>query len=251
MRKTRTLAPWLVTLMFTWVACDDTEPVAPSGEERHANDEHAGHVANDEHAGHGANDHAGHVASDEHAEHAEHAEHVHHEPLPALDAADPRASLHDLPNVFHDPEGNGLAFRDFRGHPTLVAMFYGSCTTVCPLILSDLARIDENVASERLRIAVATFDPERDTPERLRAVRDERGFDASRWKLLRGDEESTRDLAMAIGVQYRKLADGEYAHSALIVLLDGEGRVVTRHEGLGRPLDDVVRQARALMGGAP
>jgi protein SCO1/2 len=130
-------------------------------------------------------------------------------------------------------------------------MFYGSCTTVCPLILHDLARIDEAVGSDRLRVAVATFDPERDTAERLRALRTERDMDAARWKLLRGDEDGTRDLAMSLGIQYRKLPDGEFAHSALIVLLDGEGHVVERHEGLGRPLDAVIARARTLVGGSP
>ncbi|MCB9617043.1 MAG: SCO family protein [Sandaracinus sp.] len=242
----RSKGAWKVALVLALASCGDTNETR-----EHTSAEHAEHAAT-EHAEHAATEHAEHAAA-EHAEHAQHnpAEHAHHEPLPALEAPDPSASLHDLPDVFHDADGHPTTFRDFHGHPTLVAMFYGSCTTVCPLILSDLARIDEGVSSDRLRLAVATFDPERDTPERLRALREERGMDPARWKLLRGDEETTRNLAMAIGVQYRKLSDGEYAHSALLVLLDGEGRLVARHEGLGRPLDGLIAQARALAGATP
>ncbi|MCU0677953.1 MAG: SCO family protein [Myxococcota bacterium] len=241
---------WVLSLAVALAGCDEPAPTAEATEHaEHAEaTEHAEHAEATEHAGHAAetNEHAEHAA-DPHADHAAHD----HEPLPVLEGADPTATLHDLPTVFRDPEDQEVSFRDFRGHPTLVAMFYGSCTTVCPLILHDLARIDEAVASDRLRVAVATFDPERDTAERLRALRTERGMDAARWKLLRGDEDGTRDLAMSLGIQYRKLPDGEFAHSALIVLLDGEGHVVERHEGLGRPLDAVIARARTLVGGSP
>jgi protein SCO1/2 len=228
-------------------ACDRDESAATENEPAEVHAEgHADHAAPaEDHADHAAAEHAEHA--DEHDGHGDHAEHA----LPPLEAADPSATLHDLPSAFTDPDGNTIRFADFDGHPTLVAMFYGSCTTVCPLILTDLQRIDEAVGSPSLRVAIATFDPERDTAERLTALRQERGMDAARWKLLRGDDDAVRDLAMSIGVQYRKLPDGEYAHSALIVLIDGEGHIVHRHEGLGRPLDEIIARARSLAGGEP
>ena len=141
-----------------------------------------------------------------------------------------------------------MRLADLRGGTTLVSMFYGSCTSICPLILTDLANVLEQAGNPALKVVVVTFDPERDTAAKLNELRTERGFDAARWKLLRGDDEATRDLAMALGVQYRRTPDGEFSHSALIVLLDAEGHIVARHEGISQPLGDLVAAARP---GAP
>ncbi|MBK7150658.1 MAG: SCO family protein [Sandaracinaceae bacterium] len=202
-----------------------------------------------EHAGH--DDHEAHpaaqVASGE-GEPSEHAEHEAHEhtALAATEGMDRQATLHDLDAVFTDASGASVRLRDLSGAPALVTMFYGSCTTICPLILTDLARIAEEVGDPSLRVVAATFDPERDTAERLGAITRERGLDPARFRLVRGDEEGTRDLAMALGIQYRRLPNGEFAHSALITLIDAEGHVVTRHEGVGQPLHTIIAQARAL-----
>lgn len=205
--------------------------------------EHAGH---DDHSAHATAEAVGrHGENGEGGEHAEHAAHE-HTALAATEGMDRRATLHDLDVVFTDATGANVRLADLRGRPALITMFYGSCTTVCPLILSDLASIAEQVGDPRLRVIAATFDPERDTAERLRAIAQERNLSPAQWSLLRGDEEGTRDLAMALGIQYRRLPNGEFAHSALITLLDAEGHVATRHEGVGQPLATIVAQARAL-----
>lgn len=213
-----------------------------------------GEDAHENHAAHGGHEgHAATAAGDQPADPAQHAAHgAHaHEPLPALAGADERASLFDLESVFTDADGATVRFADLRGKPTLVAMFYGSCTSICPLILTDLANVLEQANNPQLGVAVVTFDPERDTAENLRALRTERGFDPAKWKLLRGDDEATRDLAMALGVQYRRTPEGEFSHSALIVLLDGEGHIVARHEGVAQPLGELVAAARAAGAAAP
>lgn len=203
-----------------------------------------------EHAGH--EDHEGHTPAPAAAtgegdtsEHAEHAAHE-HAALAVTEGMNRQATLHDLDVVFTDSTGANTRLRDLGGAPALVTMFYGSCTTICPLILTDLARITEEVGNPRLRVLAATFDPERDTAERLGAITRERGLDPARFRLVRGDEEGTRDLAMALGIQYRRLPTGEFAHSALITLIDGEGHVVTRHEGVGQPLHTIIARARSL-----
>jgi protein SCO1 len=43
-----------------------------------------------------------------------------------------------------------------------------------------------------------------------------------------------------LGVKYRKLANGDFAHGSTIVALDGEGREVARTDALGQR-DPVVR----------
>ena len=42
-----------------------------------------------------------------------------------------------------------------------------------------------------------------------------------------------RRTAAVLGVRYRKLANGEFNHSSVLILLDREGRVLARTEKLG------------------
>jgi protein SCO1/2 len=49
-------------------------------------------------------------------------------------------------------------------------------------------------------------------------------------------------------VRYRKLANGEFNHSSMLVLLDGEGRVVARTEKLGAvPDPEFLAKVRATL----
>jgi len=40
-------------------------------------------------------------------------------------------------------------------------------------------------------------------------------------------------VAAVLGIQYRRLANGEYNHSSLIDVLDAQGRIVARSGKLG------------------
>lgn len=160
--------------------------------------------------------------------------HMQHDDMAATAPASD-TSLFQLTSAFTDQNERPFTFESLRGHPTLVVMFYGSCTTVCPILLDDAKSIDAEVDAahrEKLRVLLVTFDPARDTAERLRAMGAEKHFDLSRWSMLRGTDSSVRELSMVLGVQYRKLASGDFSHTALITLLDPEGRIVERVEGL-------------------
>ncbi len=206
--------------------------------------------------------HAGH---DEHAGHAEAAEategsaheghptghatgHEGHTPM-AAGAPASDTSLFQLTTAFTDQAGQSFTFESLRGHPTLVVMFYGSCETVCPILLRDVKAIDDaldDAQRARTRVLLVTFDPENDTAEGLTALASENGYDTSRWSLLRGEEAGIRELSMVLGVQYRRLPDGNYSHSALITLLNPAGEIVERIEGLGADTDAMLAALRAF-----
>lgn len=83
-----------------------------------------------------------------------------------------------------------------------------------------------------VRILLVSFDAARDTPERLRELATARHLDA-RWTLAAADDGDARVLAAALGIKYRKLADGSFSHTSAIVALDGEGRPLARMDRLG------------------
>ena len=62
----------------------------------------------------------------------------------------------------------------------------------------------------------------------LPAMAHERSPDASQWTLARTDPATVRKIAALLKFQYRALPDGEFNHSAELILLDGEGRITAR-----------------------
>jgi protein SCO1/2 len=159
------------------------------------------------------------------------------EPAPAADAAVSGPSLYDLPIELR--EGR---FDAQRGHPVLVAMFYGTCPAACPAMIDDLARVLAD--APETHVVLVSFDAARDTPDRLAELARIHHLDA-RWTLAAADEPNARTLAAAIGLKYRRLPDGAFTHSTAIVALDGDGRVIARTDRLNDH-DALVRSLRTV-----
>jgi len=163
------------------------------------------------------------------------------EPLPPLPAS--TASVYDLPVTVRDRTGAVRRLDTFRGAPVLLTMFYGSCAAACPLLTSDLKRIEQKlspVARERVRVLMVSFDPARDTPNVLERLTTERRMDPARWTLASANDDDARALAGVLGIRYRRLDNGEYFHSSSIVLVDGEGKIRARLDGVGKDVTPIV-----------
>jgi protein SCO1/2 len=151
-------------------------------------------------------------------------------------AALPPDSVYHLTVPLVDQDNYSFALAARHGQPQVISMFYTSCQFVCPMLIDTIrATADKLPEQERARLStlLVSFDPERDTVAVLKSVADQRGLDAARWTLARSDAASVRKLAAALGIQYRLLSNGEYNHSTVLILLDGQGRIVGRSNKLG------------------
>ncbi len=132
----------------------------------------------------------------------------------------------------------------YRGHPTLISMFYGSCPAACPMLITAMqvyeSRLDE-ASQARLRVLLVSFDAARDTPEQLERLSRLHRTDPARWTFSSAREEDARRIAAILGISYRRLPNGDFDHSLLITLLDGEGRIVASTTKL---VGDAAFQAR-------
>jgi protein SCO1 len=172
----------------------------------------------------------------------------------AADAALPGNSVYQFRPALTDQDGHSFDFAAGRGQPVLVSMFYSSCDKVCPMIFETIHQTLQGLPAadrQRLRVVMISFDPARDSVEVLKATAEAHQCDA-RWTLARTDEASARKVAALLGVQYRRLASGEFNHSSTIELLDGEGRIAAR-TGLLAAVDakfvQSIRQALAAPAG--
>jgi len=162
-------------------------------------------------------------------------------------AAEPAASgapLYDLRLTLTTQEGRRVGLDVFRGQPLLISMFYGSCGHACPVLISDIKRLEKQLpeaAQASLRVLLVSFDPDRDTPERLKALAALHNVDPKRWIFASAADPDALSLAAALGIRYAKLPSGAFHHTSLITLLDASGKIVAQSEGLGRDNAALVR----------
>lgn len=172
-----------------------------------------------------------------------------HETLPAGEAIPSGDSLYLLGGTFTKEDGTTVGLERFRGRPVLISMFYASCPQACPMLVADLKRVERAVPPglrERLQVVLVTLDPERDTPEKMRALLEAHQVDLRRWSALRTDPAKVQELAAVLGIRYRFAPGGAIHHSTVIALLDAEGVVVGRLDGLGEPEGPLVEKLLSL-----
>jgi protein SCO1/2 len=176
-----------------------------------------------------------------------HAGHQMGEAMPAGEAT--KASVYDLEGMgLVDHTGKKVRLDLFRGQPVLISMFYGTCTTACPLLVAKVKRLETKLSARAkagTRVVLVSFDPVRDTPASLGKLATVFGIDP-RWRLAQAPEDSVRNLAAALGIRYRFLSDGSLNHSSVLTLLDASGTVAARIEGLDAPDDAIVEKLETL-----
>ncbi len=182
-----------------------------------------------------------------------HEGHGEHREIPGDTPAAGR-SLYQLPGAWTDQNGRPFTLASLRGSPVLLVLFYGTCDSVCPVIVRDTKKVEAMLPERdraRTRFVLVTIDPLVDTPERLLAYARKNELDLSRWTLLNGPPEQVRVLANVIGFKYRPTGTGQYSHTIRITVLDQEGVVVDHADGLQRPLEPVAARVSALLAQAP
>jgi len=131
----------------------------------------------------------------------------------------------DLP----DADGKRRTLADFKGKVTLVFFGFTHCPDVCPTTMIELAEVKKALGADGARVqgVFITVDPERDTPELLRAYVN--NFDPS-FVALRGSPEETAALAKQFKIFYAKVpgkTEGNYTidHTAASFVFDPKGQI--------------------------
>jgi protein SCO1 len=128
-----------------------------------------------------------------------------------------------------DQNGQVRSLKDFKGK--LVVMFFGytQCPDVCPTSLSELAEAKKLLGpdGDKLQVLFVTVDPERDTPEVLKAYM--ANFDPG-FLALRGTPEQLATMAKDFKTYYKKVegkTPTSYSmdHSAASLVYDTQGRL--------------------------
>lgn len=144
------------------------------------------------------------------------------------------ASLYQFHDLLTDQNGKTIMLHQLEGKYIVVAMFYATCTAICPRIAAEMLRLEKSLsASQRskTRFVMISFDHERDNAAALQKFITKMRLTDS-FTLLTAKPDTIREISAALGISYKKLDDGEYSHSSMFTLLSPQGEIILQHAGL-------------------
>lgn len=159
---------------------------------------------------------------------------------PAFNAIDLTGANYAQDFALTDPNGQTRSLKDFKGKVVVVFFGFTQCPDVCPATMAELAEVKRQLGpdGDRLQGVFITVDPERDTPELLKAYMG--NFDPS-FVALSTPVDKLPALAKDYKLYYKKVegkTPGSYTmdHSAGSYVYDTQGRLrlYTRY-GTGVP----------------
>ncbi len=150
--------------------------------------------------------------------------------------AEGNPSLYDLKSKWRDINDKPASVSVARGEYAVVAMVYTSCPHACPMTINKLQQIEESLSKggiSNVKFILASFDVKKDRPEHLKKYQRSRSLDPKKWIFLSPESDGdVRELAVALGISYKDLGNGDFSHSNLITLLDQEGAVIATLDNL-------------------
>lgn len=148
-----------------------------------------------------------------------------------------------------DRNGERVTSEDMRGKLTIYNFTYTHCGDGCPktsAVMKEMQELLHEVETQGIPVQFVTisFDPERDTPERLSEYAQEVGADETTWRILTGEPTRLKNaIGGGFGVYYSQNDDASFTFDPRFVLVDGNG-IVRSHYRTATP--DLAMMARHL-----
>jgi protein SCO1/2 len=146
----------------------------------------------------------------------------------------------------------------FLGTPVVLGSIYTSCPNICPQITTNMKAVRDSLDTpEAVQFVSVTFDPQRDTPARLRAYQRKFDLQDTDWQFLTGPPDTIDRLLDRLGVRRRvegtdrefpasDTSDYIFRHSNQITLIDAQGRVRAEYGGSQTPPSLIVHDLEKI-----
>ncbi len=161
-----------------------------------------------------------------------------------------------------DQDGKKIKFSDYKGKATAITFIYRRCPLpeFCIKMsrnFSDAAQriIEDPKMKEDVRLLSISFDPEHDTPEKLKEYgigylgnNADEGFKV--WQLAVGPDKDVRKIADFFGLIYKVSGDdqAQFDHTLVTAIISPDGKVVKMLAGNRWVPEDLIRELKAAEG---
>jgi len=133
--------------------------------------------------------------------------------------------------TLRDQNNTEVSLETVKGRVVLVTAVYSTCTTACPMMLSNIRSLLNALTPEeraKLAILAISLNPEADTQPLREMISKSYHFE-SEFHFLNGEPAQVNALLTELSVtRARDEKTGELVHSSLFILLDREGRIAYR-----------------------
>lgn len=107
-------------------------------------------------------------------------------------------------------------------------LFFTSCPTICPKVMSQMLRLQEEFAvEERLNFLSMSMDYRKDSVPILKRYADKVGINGDKWHLVQLNKDEIEKVANEyFSIAYEdESVPGGFDHSGRLMLVDKEGRI--------------------------
>lgn len=136
------------------------------------------------------------------------------------------------PFEFENQYGLMIGNAEYKNKVYVVEFFFTSCPTICPRMNENMVKVqNEFYGNPSFGIVSISIDPERDSPEVLKAYADEKGATLKNWNFLTGDKEEIYSFSndgFKLYAGENKDVEGGFEHSGLFALIDKDGFIRSR-----------------------
>ena len=123
-----------------------------------------------------------------------------------------------------DQAGATITLDAFKGRPVLVTFAYAHCSTVCPVIVSEVLAAQREIGG-RAAVLIVTLDPWRDTPSRLPSMAEQWGVSRDTHVLSGRPADVERTLNAWRVPRARNEQTGDISHPSLVYVIGPTGRI--------------------------
>jgi protein SCO1/2 len=149
-----------------------------------------------------------------------------------------------------DQDGERLTLADLHGRAVLLDFIFTHCPGPCPILTGihvSLQKLLPEDLRARTHFVSISLDPERDTPEVLRAYALARGVDLAGWSFLTGSPAEIDPVLAAYGVGKSVVGGGGIEHTVATFLIDPSGRIAKRYLGTSHEPEAMLQDLRELL----
>ncbi len=164
--------------------------------------------------------------------------------------------------AFRNEEGRAIHLMQFQGKALLITFIYTRCPlpTFCPRVTRNFATMEKALAADprlyaHTHLLSVSFDPEHDTPERLRAYGAQYiGSDAksafAHWDFAVPTKQVLVEMARYFDVGITPGQDETITHTLSTTLIGRDGKVVQFYPGNDWTPEQVLADVKAASAGA-
>jgi len=140
--------------------------------------------------------------------------------------------------AFTNQDGILVTRENLEGKIVLADFFFTNCESICPVISSQMVRLQERIKQEglqdKIRFISHTVDPTNDTPAIMKKYAQQIGADLSMWNFVTGLQEDLYEQAQEgykLTAFPSDTAQGGFFHTDQVALLDQDCKIRGYYDG--------------------